>query len=147
VYRDAAVGHVVGEARSLYNKHPKPNWNPWHPFANPFNYQQAFAFRTESKTWVNDILLCGLDDFHRPSFQTVSELWKLLRCLDFGLEAGSWLQAPGKYGKIYCRDIFMCIEWLLWHLWFAEHLDFVRMQLYNYFDHRIYSEINSGEWW
>jgi hypothetical protein len=147
VYGEAAGGQVVGEATSLYDKHRKPNWNPWHPFANAFDYQQARALGTQSKTWVNDYLRRGLDDFRTTSFQTASELWELLRCLDFGLGAESWLQAPGKYGNIYCRDIFKCIQFLLGHLPFAEHLDFAPVQLYDSANHRIYSEMNSGDWW
>ena len=147
MYGEAAGGQVVGEATSLYDKHRKPNWNLWHPFANAFDYQQARALGTQSKIWVKEYLRRGLDDFHMTSFQTASELWELLRCLDFGLGAESWLQVPGKYGNIYCRDIFKCIQFLLGHLPFAEHLDFAPVQLYDSADHRIYSEMNSGEWW
>ena len=138
---------MEGEARSLYNKHWKPNWNPWNPFANAFDYQHIYALDIQNKTWISHYLQQGLNDFRMTSFQTASEFWKLLRCLNFRLGAESWLQVPGKYGNIYCRNIFKGIQFLLWHLPFAEHLDFASVQLYNSADHQIYIEINSGDWW
>ena len=43
IFEDLQAGRPLGVAHSLYDKHRKygSNWNPWHPFANAFDYQQA----------------------------------------------------------------------------------------------------------
>ena len=145
----AEAGGVLGIAESLYKKHRKygSDWNPWHPFANAFDYQQARALSAQKKTWIDDYLRAGLDCFRTTSFQSASELWELLRDLDFGLGANSWYGAAGRHGTIYCRDILECIKFLLGHLSFSEDLDFAPVQLFDSADNRIYSEMNSGDWW
>ena len=149
VFEDAEAGKVLGRAEGLYDKHLKygSDWNPWHPFANAFDYQQARALSTQKKKWVDDYLRVGLDCFQTTSFQSASELWELLRGLDFGLGSDSWLEAAGYHGTIYCRDIFVCMKFLLGHLAFAEDLDFAPVQLFDSADNRIYTEMNSGDWW
>ena len=39
-FEGAEAGGVLGIAESLYDKHRKygSDWNPWHPFANAFDY-------------------------------------------------------------------------------------------------------------
>jgi hypothetical protein len=112
----------------------------------PSIINRARAPGTQNKTWVKEFQWCGPEDICTTSFQTGSELWELLRCLHFGLGAENWLQAPGKYGSICCRDIFKYIQCHLGHLPFAEYLDLAPVQLYNLADHQICSEMNSGEW-
>ena len=43
---------VLGIAENLYNKHRKygSDWNPWHPFANAFDYQLARALSTPKRS-------------------------------------------------------------------------------------------------
>ena len=149
VVEGSEAGRVLGIAESLYDKHRKygSDWNPWHPFANAFDYQQARALSTQKKSWIDDYLRGGLDCFRTTSFQSASELWELLRDLDFGLGANSWNEAAGHHGTIYCRDILECIQFLLGHLPFAEDLDFAPVQLFDSADNRIYTEMNSGDWW
>lgn len=149
MFEDMQAGRVLGRADSLYNKHRKygTDWNPWHPFANAFDYQQARALSTQKKTWVDDYLRAGLDSFRTTSFQSASELWEMLRGLDFGLGANSWYEATGQHGAIYFRDVFGCIEFLLGHLAFAGDLDFAPVQLFDSADNRIYTEMNTGAWW
>ena len=149
IFEDLQAGRTLGVAHSLYDKHQKygSDWNPWHPFANAFDYQQARALSSQRKTWVDEYLRAGLDCFRTTSFQSASELWEILRNLDFGLGANSWYEASGHHGAIYFRDIFDCIKFLLGHLPFAEDLDFAPVQLFDSADNRIYTEMNSGDWW
>jgi hypothetical protein len=147
VYGQNLAGEVVGDATGLYNKHRTPDWHPWYPFVNAFDYQQARALSTQTKSWVDDYLRAGLDSFRTTSFHSASELRELLRRLDFGLGDDSWRKVDGQFGTIWCRDILTCAQFLLAHLPFQEDLDFAPVRLYDREDNRIYSEINTGEWW
>ena len=77
----------------------------------------------------------------------MSELWEILRNLNFGLGANSWYDASGHHGVIYFRDIFDCIKFLHGHLPIAEDLNFAPVQLFDFADNRIYTEMSSGDWW
>jgi len=48
---------------------------------------------------------------------------------------------------LYYRDIFKCIQFLLAHLPFQAHLDFEPVRLADSERRRIYSEMNTGDWW
>ena len=107
----------------------------------------ARTLSTEKESWMDNYLRGGLDFFRTTSFQSASELWELLRDLDFGLGANSWNEATGHHGTIYCRDILKCIQFLLAHLPFTEDLNFAPVQLFDSADNWIYLEMNSGDWW
>jgi len=61
-----AEGKVYGRATGLYNKHRKysEQWNPWHPFQSAHNFQQAQSFSQQTKTWIDQHLRRGLDNFN-----------------------------------------------------------------------------------
>jgi hypothetical protein len=145
---EAKAGLTLKRATTLYNKHQElgESWNPWHPFANAFDYQQARAFGSQRKTWVDKYLRAGLDGDATTSFQNASELWELLRNLDFGLGNSTWFEAPGIHGSIYSRDILQCMQFLLSHLPFADDLDFAPVKLFDDAGNRIYSEMSSCNW-
>jgi hypothetical protein len=71
-----------------------------------------------------------------------------LESIDFGLGAESWLQdCLQTFGILYYRDIFTYIKFLLGNIPFTMHLDFEPMRLADSERHRIYREMNSGDWW
>ena len=76
IFEDLHAGRTLGIAHSPYDKHQKygSDCNPWHPFANAFDYQQARALSSQRKTWVDEYLRAGLDCFRTTSFQSASEL-------------------------------------------------------------------------
>src|SRR5882757_2002005 len=145
-----AGGKAYGKATGLYNKHRKysEQWNPWHPFQSAHDFQQAQSFSQQTKTWIDQHLRRGLDNFSIESFQSADALRNLLSRLDFGLGNDSWIEDHSHIFRIlYYRDIFKCIQFLLAHLPFQAHLDFEPVRLADSEGRRIYSEMNTGDWW
>jgi len=145
-----AGGKAYGKATGLYNKHRtySEQWNLWHRFWSVHDFQQAQSFSQQTKTWIDHHLRCGLDNYKMESFQSADALRKLLSELDFGLGDDSWIEDDSHiFGTLYYRDIFKCIQFLLAHLPFQAHLDFEPVRLADSEGYRIYSEMNSGDWW
>jgi len=71
-----AGGKAYGKATGLYNKHRKylEQWNPWHPFQSAHDFQQAQSFSQQTKTWINQHLRRGLDNFKVESFHSTDAL-------------------------------------------------------------------------
>ena len=127
-----ARGKAYGKATRLYNKHRKysEQWNPWHPFQTAHDFQQAQSFSQQMKTWIDQHLRHGLDNFNIESFQSADALRNLLSRLDFGLGNDSWIEDHSHiFGTLYYRDIFKCIHFLLAHLPFKAHLNFELVRL------------------
>ena len=143
-------GKAYGKATGLYNKHRKDSeqWYPWHPLQSAHDFQQAQSFSQQTKTWIDQHLRCGLDNFNIESFQSADALRNLLSRLDFGLGNDSSIEDHWHIlGTLYYRDIFKCIQFLLAHLPFQAHLDFELVRLADSESRRIYSEMNTGDWW
>jgi len=120
-------GKAYGKATGLYNKHRKysEQWNPWHPFQSAHDFQQAQSFSQQTKTWIDQHLRRGLDNYKIESFQSADALRKLLSELDFGFGNDSWIEDDSHiFGTLYYMDIYKCIQFLLAHLPFLAHLDF-----------------------
>jgi len=114
-----AVGKAYGKATGLYNKHHKysEQWNPWHPFWCVHDFQQAQWSRQQMKTWIDQHLRCGLDNYKIQSFQSADALRMFLSELVFGVGDDSWIEDESHiFGTLYSRDIFKCIQFLLGHL-------------------------------
>jgi len=127
-----AGGKVYGKATGLYTIHRKysEQWNPWHPIQSAHNFQQAQSFSQQTKTWIEQHLRHGLDNFNIESFQSADALQMLHSRLDFGLTNDSWIDDHLHiFGTLYYRDIFKCILFLLAHLPSQEHLDFELVRL------------------
>jgi len=147
---DNAGGKAYGKATGLYNKYRKysEQWNQWHPFQSAHDFQQAESFSQQMKMWIDHHLRCGLDNFNIESFQSADTLRNLLTRLDFGLGNDSWIEDHSHiFGTLYYRDIFKCIHFLLAHLPFQVHLNFEPVRLADLESRRIYSEMNTGDWW
>jgi len=145
-----AGGKAYGRAIGLSNKHRKysEQWNPWHPFRSAHDFQQAQSFSQQTKTSSDQHLRCGLDNIKIESFQWADAIQKLLSKLNFGLGNDGWIQDDSHiFGTLYHTDIFKCIPFLLAHLSLQEHLDCQPVRLADSEGHRIYSEMNTGDWW
>jgi len=104
-----AGGKVYGKATGLYNKHCKysEQWNPWHPFRSANDFQRAQSFSQQTKTWIDQHLRRGLDNFKIECIQSADAMQKLLSELDFGPGDDSWNQDDWHiFGTLYYRDIF-----------------------------------------
>ena len=124
------------------------NGNPWHPVRSAHDLQQVQSFSKQTKTWIDQHLRRGLDNFKIESFQSADALFKLLSELDFGLNDDSWIEDDSHiFRPLFYRDIFNCIQFLLVHLPFQADLDFEPVRLADSEGHQIYSEINTGDWW
>jgi hypothetical protein len=127
-----AGGKAYGKATGLYNKHRKfsEQWNPWHPVWSAHDFQQAQSFSQPTKTWIDQHLRCGLDNFKIESFQSAALMRKLLSELDFRLGDDSWIDDDSPiFGALYYRDIFECIQFLLSHVPFQAEFDFEPVRL------------------
>jgi len=143
-------GKAYGNATGLYNKHRKysEQWNPWHPFQSAHDFQQAQSFSQQTNTWIDQHLRRGLVNFNIESFQSADALHKLLSEHDFRLGNDSWIGDHSHiFGTLYYRDIFKCIRFLLAHLPFQALLDFEPVRLADSESRRIYSVMNTGDWW
>jgi hypothetical protein len=140
-----AGGKAYGKATGLYNKHRtySEQWNPWHPFWSTHNFQQAQSFSQQTKIWIDQHLMRGLDNNKIESFQSADALQKLLSELNFGLGDDSWIEDDSHiFGMLYYRDIFKCIQFLLAHLPFQAHLDCEPVHRADSEGRQIYSEMN-----
>jgi hypothetical protein len=143
-------GKAYGKATGLYNKHRKysEQWNPWHPFRSAHDLQQAQLFSQQMKTWIDQHLRRGLDNFKIKSCQSADALRKLLSDLNFKLGNNSLIEDDSHiFGTLYYRDIFNYIRFLLAHRPFQAHLDFEPVYLADPEGCPIYLEINTGDWW
>jgi hypothetical protein len=99
------------------------------------------------KTWIDQHLRRGLDNFIIESFHSADALRKLPSELDFGLGDNSWIEDDSHiFGTLYYRDIFKCIQFLLAHLPFQAHLNFEPVRLAISEGRRIHSQMNTGDW-
>jgi len=143
-------GKVYGKATGLYNKHCKysEQWNLWHHFQSAHDFQQAQSFSKQTKTWIDQHLGRGLENCKMESFQSADALQKLLSPLDFGVGDDCWIEDNLHiFGTLYYRDIFNCIQFLLAHLPFQVHLNLEIVYVVDSENHRIYSVMNTGDWW
>jgi len=143
-------GKAYANATGLYNKHRNysEQWNPWHPVRSAHDFQQGQSFSQQTKTWIDQHLRRGLDNFKIKSFQSADALRKILSELDFGLSDDGWIEDDSYiFRTLYYRDIFKYIPFLLAHLPFRAHLNFELVRLANSEGSGIYSEMNSGNWW
>jgi hypothetical protein len=123
-------------------------WIPWHPVQSAHGFQQAQSFSEQTKTWTDQHLRHGLDDFNIESFQSADAVRKLLSRLNFGLGNDSWIPDHSLiFGTLYYRDIFKCIQFLLACLPLQVDLGFEPVCLANWQSSRIYSKMNTGDWW
>jgi len=145
-----AGGKAYGKATGLYDKHRKysEQWNPWHPFRSAHDFQQAQSFSQQTKTWIDPHLNLGLDNYKIEWFQSAEALRKLLSELDFGLGDDSWIEDDLHiFRTLFYGDMFKCIQFHLAHLPFQAHLDFEPVRLADSEGGRIYSKMNTGDWW
>jgi hypothetical protein len=141
---------AYGKATGLYNNHRKysEQWNSWHWFQAAPDFQQAQSFHQETKTWIDQHLRHGLDNFKMESFQSADDMRKLLSQLDFRLGDDSWIDDESHiFGKLYYRDIFKYIQFLIAHLALQTHLDFKPVHLAVSEGRRIYCKMNTSDWW
>jgi len=64
-----AGGKAYGKAAGLYNKHHKysKQWNLRHSFPTAHDFHQAQSFGQQTKTWIDQHLRRGLDNFNIKS--------------------------------------------------------------------------------
>jgi hypothetical protein len=134
----------------LYNKHRKDSeqWNLWRPFQTAHDIQQAESFSQQTKPWIDQHLRHGLDNFTIESFQSADALQKLLSRLDFGLGNEGWIEDSSHiFGTLYYRDNVKCTQLCLVNHPFQAQLDFELVHHADLESCRMYSEMNTGDWW
>jgi len=143
-------GKAYGKATGLYNNRRKNSEqrNPWHSSRSAHDVQQAQLFSQQKKTWRDQHLRRGLDNYMIELFQSADALQRLLSELDFRLGEDSWIEDDSLiFRTLYYKDIFKCIQFLQAHLPFQAHLNVEPVRLAESEGRRIYSEMNTGDWW
>jgi hypothetical protein len=78
------------------------------------------------KTWTDQHLRWGLDNFKRELFQQADALWKLFSELNFGLDKDTSIENNFHiFRKLYYCDIFKCIQFHLAYNPFQAHIDLI----------------------
>jgi hypothetical protein len=64
-------GKAYDNATGLYKNHRKylEQWNPWNPFQSAHDCEQAHSVSQQTKTWIDQHLRGGLDNFNLDSLQ------------------------------------------------------------------------------
>ena len=140
---------MYGKAIGLYNKHCKysEQWNPWYPFQSAHDFQQAQSVSQETKTCIDHLLRCGLDNFNIKSCQSEDALRKLLSELDFQHCNDIWIAHYSHIiGILHYSDIFKCTQFISVHLPCQTHFDFGQVYLSVLEICRIYCVTNTGDW-
>jgi len=145
-----AGGKAYCKATELYNQHRKysEQWNPWRHFQSAHGFQEVQSSSQQITMWIDQHLRHGLDNFNIESFQSADALRKLLSRLNFELSNDSWNKDHSHiFGTSYYSDVFKCIQFLVAHLPFQEHLDSQPVRLADSESRRIFTEMNTGNWW
>jgi hypothetical protein len=104
-------------------------------------------FRQQTKTWIDQHLSAGLDNYKIESFQPAGALQKLLSELNFRLGDDSCIEHDSPiFRTLYYRDIINCIQYRLAHFGFQAHRDFAQVGLSDSEGRQIYSKTNTGDW-
>jgi len=117
-------------------------------FQSAHDSQQSQSISHQTKTWIDQHLRRGLDSFNIELVQSADVPRKHLSRLDFGRSNDSWIDDHLHiFGTSYYRDIFKCIQFLLAHHSLQAHLDFELERRADCESRRIYSQMNTGNWW
>jgi hypothetical protein len=143
-------GKACGKATGLFNTHRKysEQWNPWNPSQSANDFEQAQSFSQQTKPWINQNLRRELDNFNIESFQSADALRNLLSRLYFGVGNDSLIEDRSHiFGILFYPDISKCIQFNWAHFPYQTHLDFEPVRFADSESRRIYSKINTGNWW
>ena len=143
------AGRTVGDARGIYQKHRRPDWNPWHPFKNARDFELGRWMMDSdlTKTAIDDYLQRGLDDDRCNSFNSADELWALFENLEFCFGSKSWTSFEIESSILWTPNVLQCVQLLLGHLPFEEHTVYGPVRVFDSHGHRIFNEIYTGDWW
>ena len=115
LHHPRSAGRTYGEAHGIYQKHRRPDWNPWHPYKNARDFELGRLMMEFdlTKTAIDDFLQRGLEDDRCTSFNSADELWALLENLEFGFGSQSWNSFEMESGTLWTRNVLQCIQLLL----------------------------------
>jgi len=87
-------GKAYGKGSGLYTKNCKYSelWNLRHPFLFAYDFQPTQSFHKQTKSWINNHLRSGMNNFKNKSLKSADALRKLLSELHFGLGDDSWIE-------------------------------------------------------
>jgi len=89
-----------------------------------------------------------LDNFKIKSSQSADGMRKHLSELDLGLGDYSLIDDDSQiFGTLYYMDSFKCMQFVPAHLPLQAHLNFEPVCLTDSEGRRMYSKINTGDWW
>jgi hypothetical protein len=108
--------------------------------------QEAPSCSPETRTYIDQHLRCGLDNFQIESFQSADAQRKFFSQDDFGIGDDSRIEDHSHIFKtLYYRDIFKYIQLLWAHRPFQVHLEFEPVLLADSDGYCTCSEMNTGD--
>ena len=133
--------------------------NPYYPFVSreEFCYVQCGIKKKGMKTYYDDVLKEKNTGLHYPNFRNGDGVKKLVAAMPDDKALGEWeshtlLDMRWNYDhpqpiKYWSRDIIKAMRWLLRQPAYAKHLVYAPQRNFSSEGKRLYSEMNTAEWW
>lgn len=134
--------------------------HPYYPFGSEEEYNFAELVTLQGiPAGVIDRMLkgnCGLDKSICSSLKSNYHLRQKIDRMEDGLGHGSWKKSKLSMAwneqhpeniVFWHRDLIGCVKWILRQPAYREHLVYAPVRSFNNAGHRIYDEMNTGDWW
>jgi hypothetical protein len=134
--------------------------DPFYPFGSEeeYNFAELVTLQGIPAAVIDRMLKgnCGLDRSICSSLKSNYHLRQKIDRMEDGLGHSSWRksklsmawneQHPGNI-VFWHRDLIGCAKWILRQPAYKEHLIYAPARSINNAGHRVYDEMNTGDWW
>jgi hypothetical protein len=106
------------------------------------------VFGQQTKTSIDQHLMCELDIIRIKSFLSADAMQKLLSEVNFRHNEDCWIEDDSHiFRRLYYKDIFKCVQLLQTLPRFQANYKFDPVHLADPEANRIYSKMNMSNWW
>ena len=134
--------------------------DPFYPFGSEeeYNFAELVTLQGIPANVIDKMLKgnCGLDKGVCSSLKSNYHLRQKIDRMEDGLGHSSWKksklsmawneQHPDRI-VFWHRDLIGCAKWILRQPAYKEHLVYAPVRSFNIAGHRVYDEMNTGDWW
>lgn len=134
--------------------------DPYYPFGSEeeYNFAELVTLQGISAGVIDRMLKgnCGLDKSVCSSLKSNYHLRQKIDRMEDGLGHGSWKKSKLSMAwneqhpeniVFWHRNLIGCVKWILRQPAYKEHLVYAPVRSFNDAGHRIYDEMNTGDWW